>query len=75
MAKKEVSERCELYFPSDIQEMMGIGKTKTYEFLEDVYLNQSPFTVFKVGKLYRIPKASFNRWYYADICKVRKQAG
>ena len=29
MAKKEVSERCELYFPSDIQEMMGIGKTKT----------------------------------------------
>ena len=55
-----------MYFPSDIQEMMGIGKTKTYEFLEDVYLNQSPFTVFKVGKLYRIPKASFNRWYYAD---------
>lgn len=65
MVKKERNEKCELYFPIDIQEKMGIGKTKTYEFLEEVYQSKSPFPVFKVGKLYRIPKAAFDKWYYS----------
>ncbi len=66
MDKSKRSEKCELYFPSDIQEKMGIGKTKTYEFLEEVYLNQSPFPVHKVGKLYRIPRAPFDKWYSGE---------
>ena len=66
MAKRTENDKCEVYFAADIQEKLGIGKTKTYEFLEDVYMQKSPFTVFKIGKLYRIPKASFDRWYYTD---------
>lgn len=67
MSKKNTSEERNIYLASDIQKMLELGKTKTYEFLEEVYLNQSPFVVFKIGKLYRIPKASFDKWYNQDL--------
>ena len=66
MAKRNENDKCEVYFAADIQEKLGIGKTKTYEFLKDVYMQKSPFTVFKIGELCRVPKASFDRWYYTD---------
>lgn len=46
----------------DIQNILGIGRTKAYKFLEEIYHKQSPFTVLKIGKLYKIPKDSFDLW-------------
>lgn len=51
-----------VYDPSDIQRLLGIGRATVYEYLERVYKVQQPFRVFKVGKLYKIPKESFNQW-------------
>ena len=51
-----------VYLASDIQRLLGLGKSKTYEFLDEVYKKQSPFRVIKVGRLYRVPKKSFDTW-------------
>lgn len=51
-----------VYNPEDIQIILGIGKNKVYEFLEDVYLNTHFFKVIKIGKLYKVPIKSFDSW-------------
>ena len=51
-----------IYNPEDIQVILGIGKNKVYEFLEDVYLNKHYFKVIKIGKLYKVPIKSFEKW-------------
>jgi len=56
------TENKKVYSISDIQKLLGLGRTKTYNFLEEVYKNQEPFRVIKIGKLYRIPKDSFDKW-------------
>ena len=39
------------------QRMLGIGKSKSYMFLEEVYKQKNPpFKVLKIGKLFRVPK-------------------
>lgn len=52
-----------VYKAEDIQEILDIGKNKIYDFLEDVYTNTHYFRVIKIGRLYRIPKTSFNKWF------------
>ena len=56
------SENKKVYSIAEIQKLLGLGRTKTYNFLEEVYKNQKPFRVIKIGKLYRIPKESFDNW-------------
>lgn len=51
-----------VYMAREIQQLLGLGKSKTYEYLEQVYQKQSPFRVIKVGRLYRVPKKSFDTW-------------
>lgn len=51
-----------VYMAREVQQLLGIGKSKTYEYLEQVYQKQSPFRVIKVGRLYRVPKKSFDAW-------------
>lgn len=51
-----------VYLASDVQRALGIGRSKSYEFLEEVYQKQEPFRVIKVGKLFRIPRKSFDDW-------------
>ncbi len=51
-----------VYEADDIQKILKIGKNKVYEFLEDVYSNTHFFKVIKIGKLYRVPKKSFDIW-------------
>ena len=51
-----------VYDVTEIQSILGIGRTKAYKFLEEIYLNQTPFTVLKIGKLYKVPKESFDSW-------------
>ncbi len=53
----------QVYLAVDIQRMLGIGKSKAYTFLEDVYKQKDPpFKVLKIGKLFRVPKRGFNEW-------------
>ena len=51
-----------VYDASDIQRILGIGRSMTYVFLEKVYEDQAPFKVIKIVKLYRVPKKSFDEW-------------
>ena len=54
-----------VYLASDIQKALSLGRSKTYQFLDEVYRNQSPFRVIKVGKLVRVPCKSFDDWLNA----------
>ena len=51
-----------VYLADDIQRMLKLGRSKSYEYLEEVYRKQAPFRVIKIGKLYRVPKKSFDNW-------------
>lgn len=53
-----------VYTPAEIQKILAISKTKTYEFLAQVYAEKRPFLVIRLGKNYRISKASFDQWFY-----------
>ena len=55
----------QVYMASDVQKALGLGKTKTYDFLNQVYKQQGqnpPFRVIKVGTSVRVHKQSFDRW-------------
>lgn len=51
-----------VYSAEDIQQLLGVGRSKVYEYLEKVYKDQKQFRVLKIGRIYRIPKDSFDRW-------------
>lgn len=51
-----------VYDVVEIQEILGIGRSKVYEFLEKVFKEQKSFLVIKIGKLYKVPKESFDKW-------------
>ena len=51
-----------VYSISDVQEILGVSRTKAYEYIKKVYQDQKPFRVIKVGGNYRIPKSGFDRW-------------
>lgn len=56
----------QVYMASDIQKVLGLGKTKTYQFLNEVYAQEQPlFKVIKVGSSIRILKKSFDNWLNA----------
>lgn len=60
-------EEAKVYLASDIQRALGLGKTKTYEFLNEVYRQKKPpFRVIKVGTSVRVPKRSFDDWLNAS---------
>lgn len=51
-----------IYDAKEIQEMLMLGRSKTYEFLEKVYKDKGPFKVIKIGRQYRVFKESFDNW-------------
>ena len=51
-----------VYDAEDIQRLLGIGKSKVYTCLDEVYKNNGPFRVIKIGKLFRVPRKSFDDW-------------
>ncbi len=57
-----------VYEVSDIQKILGLGRSKTYGFLDEVYKNKKPFYVIKIGKLYKVPKLSFDKWIENGMC-------
>ena len=53
----------QVYLASDIQKALGLGKTKTYQFLNEVYEQEKPiFKVSKIGTSVRVLKKSFDIW-------------
>ena len=53
----------QVYLAADIQRILGIGRSRSYTFLEDMYqLKNPPVRVLKIGRLYRVPKESFDKW-------------
>lgn len=64
--EKNISE-CQVYLAEDIQVTLGLGRSKTYQFLGEVYRNKRPFRVIKVGRLFRVPKESFDRWLHQEV--------
>ncbi|MDD2377137.1 MAG: helix-turn-helix domain-containing protein [Clostridia bacterium] len=58
----EKNELKKVYDPIEIQKILGLGRTKLYEFLEKVYKNGEPFLVLKIGKQYKVPKEQFDVW-------------
>ena len=58
---------CMVYTAEEIQAMLHIGRNNIYDYLGDVYREQYPFRVIKIGKQYRIPKVPFDKWIQADM--------
>ena len=51
-----------VYNVTDIQNLLGLGRTKAYKFIREVYCARKPFRVLKIGNSYRIPSHSFDNW-------------
>jgi len=64
---EKIEEKKTVYKPEDIQRMLDIGRSKTYQFLEEVYENQTPFKIIRVGTLYRVPVEPFDRWLNGEL--------
>ena len=66
-----------VYMAEDIQKILNIGRSKTYEYLKEVFKTQEPFRVVKIGKLFRVPKRSFDNWISVRRwrCKVFQERG
>jgi hypothetical protein len=45
-----------------IQEFLGIGRRQAYEIVHN-----PPFSVVKVGRLYKISKVSFLKWFDGEV--------
>ena len=59
---KENSNLQLVYTPSEVQALLGIGRSKTYQYLAQVHIAGEPFRVLKVGNQYRVVKKSFDEW-------------
>ena len=51
------------YTADDIMKILNIGKTAVYDLIKDSLRNNKNFKVIKIGKLYRVPKTSFDDWF------------
>ena len=58
--KQDVERR--VYSTEEIQEILGMKRSATYNFLTSVYRDGGPFLVHKIGSMYRVPKESFDTW-------------
>lgn len=50
------------YNAKDIQKILGIGRSRAYDYLKEVEKNGEPFKVIKIGTIYKVPVLSFNNW-------------
>jgi len=54
------------YTAKEIMNILNIGKTAVYDLIKDSYINEKNFKVIKIGKLYRVPKTSFDNWFQSE---------
>ncbi len=55
-----------VYSAEEISVMLGMGRSKAYLFMHEALENNGPFKVFKVGKLLRVSKKSFDAWLNSE---------
>ena len=53
-----------VYEVNDIKHLLNVGRNSAYNYIKEVYKTQNPFKVIKIGRVYRIPKTSFDEWFY-----------
>ena len=51
-----------VYTASEIQSLLGLSRSKTYDFIRMAYKKQKPFRAIKIGGVYRVVKSSFDKW-------------
>lgn len=51
-----------VYSISEVKDILGVSRTKAYEYIKQVYEDKGPFRVIKVGGNYRIIRSSFDKW-------------
>ena len=62
-AIEERNVEVQVYYPAEIRVILGISKSRVYTFLAEIYKQKNPpFKVIKIGKLFRVPKRSFDKW-------------
>ncbi len=67
LSEESVRDAEGVYLAADIQEKLSIGRSKTYEFLDEICcMENPPFRVIKIGRLYRVPRRSFDNWLNAS---------
>ena len=60
---EDKSVEVQVYYPAEIRVILGISKSRVYTFLAEIYKQKNPpFKVIKIGKLFRVPKRSFDEW-------------
>jgi len=60
---EDKSVEVQVYYPAEIRVILGISKSRVYTFLAEIYKQKDPpFKVIKIGKLFRVPKRSFDEW-------------
>ena len=74
MAMMENEMEKKVYKVEDVQNLLGLGRSKAYEFIENVYYDRKPFRVLKIGRSYRIPCNSFDKWLNGDEERERVRA-
>lgn len=52
-----------VYTVNEIREILGLSKTKAYEFVKIAHKTKDPFPVIKIGNTYRIQKEKFDEWF------------
>lgn len=62
MAKETMIHTPQVYDLKDVMSIMGLGRSSAYTWIKQVYLEQKPFRVIKIGTIYKIPKQSFDAW-------------
>lgn len=62
MKEKNEGRDSMVYDLADIQKLLKIGRTASYDFIAKVYKEGRPFPVLKIGSMYRIPKERFDMW-------------
>lgn len=65
MAEDSIAKK--VYDAEEIQQLLGLGRSKTYLFLDEVYRHREPFRVLKIGRMYRVPKDSFDKWLDGEM--------
>lgn len=62
----KAKENSMVYTADDIKDILSISRTAVYAFLDEVYKDKEPFKVIKIGKSIRVPKESFDQWFFGS---------
>ncbi len=56
-----------VYTVEDVRELLCIGRSGAYEFLNRVFNEQKPFRVIKIGRQIRVPRREFDAWLNGEV--------